>query len=483
MKLNNYSFIVRRIGLVGITNVLVVLTSIILTPILTKTLPITDYGLWVQVNTTYLLVTGFNALGLPSTMVRFLSSEKDERIIQGTFYSLLTLILIISALTSLILFYFSRPISDILFNGNSGIVILTSFIIFVGSMNLFFIDYFRTFGRMKIYSLLLLIQGYLALALVSYFTVTGKGILIIVSALLITQLVIATISIPIIIRNIGLKFPKFKNMKEYLKFGLPNIPISLSYWMVDSSDRYFIAFLLGTAFVGYYSPGYILGTLIFLFYTPFSLILPATLPNYYDNGKLQEVDLLIKYSLKYFLIVAIPSVFALSILSKPILILLTTPEIASHGYLITPFITISALLAGIFGIITNYLILQKKTKIIGSIWLITAVLTVLNIIFIPYFGIIGAAIVTVISYTLAFILGLFFTRKDFKMKFDYFFILKSLTASILMSIFIILANPQGLLNVIIIMMISVIIYLSAILLLKGINRAEINFLRNMISNK
>ena len=173
MKLNNYSFIVRRIGLVGITNVLVVLTSIILTPILTKTLPITDYGLWVQVNTTYLLVTGFNALGLPSTMVRFLSSEKDERIIQGTFYSLLTLILIISALTSLILFYFSRPISDILFNGNSGIVILTSFIIFVGSMNLFFIDYFRTFGRMKIYSLLLLIQGYLALDSFIYFTVTG----------------------------------------------------------------------------------------------------------------------------------------------------------------------------------------------------------------------------------------------------------------------------------------------------------------------
>ena len=179
--------------------------------------------------------------------------------------------------------------------------------------------------------------------------------------------------------------------------------------------------------------------------------------------------MLIKYSLKYFLIVAIPSVFALSILSKPILILLTTPEIASHGYLITPFITISALLAGIFGIITNYLILQKKTKIIGSIWLITAVLTVLNIIFIPYFGIIGAAIVTVISYTLAFILGLFFTRKDFKMKFDYFFILKSLTASILMSIFIILANPQGLLNVIIIMINNNCV--SAILLLKGINHA------------
>ncbi len=353
IKLDGYKLFVKRVGLLGITNILVVLTSLILTPILTKTLPITDYGLWVQVNTTYLLITGFNALGLPYTMVRFLSSEKDKIKIQETFYSLVTLILIVSSITSLTLFYFSKPISEILFNGNAGVVIIASLIIFFGSLNLFFIDYFRAFGRMKIYSSLLIIQAYLTLGLVSYFTVLRKGILVIVSALLITQLVIALITIPIIIRSIGFKVPKFSNIKQYLNFGLPTIPNSLAYWMVDSSDRYFIAFLLGAAFVGYYSPGYILGTMIFLFVTPLSLILAAVLPKYYDNGKFEDVDLIIRYSLKYFLLVAIPSVFALSILSKPILVLLTTPEIAANGYLITPFVALSALLIGIYGITTN----------------------------------------------------------------------------------------------------------------------------------
>ena len=480
IKLDGYKLFVKRVGLLGITNILVVLTSLILTPILTKTLPITDYGLWVQVNTTYLLITGFNALGLPYTMVRFLSSEKDKIKIQETFYSLVTLILIVSSITSLTLFYFSKPISEILFNGNAGVVIIASLIIFFGSLNLFFIDYFRAFGRMKIYSSLLIIQAYLTLGLVSYFTVLRKGILVIVSALLITQLVIALITIPIIIRSIGFKVPKFSNIKQYLNFGLPTIPNSLAYWMVDSSDRYFIAFLLGAAFVGYYSPGYILGTMIFLFVTPLSLILAAVLPKYYDNGKFEDVDLIIRYSLKYFLLVAIPSVFALSILSKPILVLLTTPEIAANGYLITPFVALSALLIGIYGITTNYLLLKKKTKLLGLIWIIAAIVSFLNIIFIPHFGIIGAGAVTLISYTVAFILGLYYTLKDFKINFDYIFILKSLSAAILMSIFIILINPKGLLDVILVIAASTAIYFILIYILKGIKQDEIDFLKNMI---
>ena len=61
-----------------------------------------------------------------------------------------------------------------------------------------------------------------------------------------------------IITNIGFKIPKFENMMEFLSFGLPTIPANLSSWLVDSSDRYVIGILLGSAFVGYYSPGYTL---------------------------------------------------------------------------------------------------------------------------------------------------------------------------------------------------------------------------------
>lgn len=77
-------------------------------------------------------------------------------------------------------------------------------------------------------------------------------------------------------------------------------------------------------------------------------------------------------------------------------------------------------------------------------------LSLFNIIFIPYFGIIGAAAVTLISYISTFIMGLYYTSKYFKIDFDYLFIIKTIAASILMSVIIILSNPQGILNVLII---------------------------------
>ena len=97
--------------------------------------------------------------------------------------------------------------------------------------------------------------------------------------------------------------------------------------------------------------------------------------------------------MKYFLLIAIPASFGLSILSKPILMILTTPDIATNGYLITPFVAASAVLFGVYAIAGNVLILEKRTQLMGTTWIIAAVLNlILNIIFVPILGIIGACI-------------------------------------------------------------------------------------------
>ena len=87
---------------------------------------------------------------------------------------------------------------------------------------------------------------------------------------------------------------------------------------------------------------------------------------------------------------------------------------------------------------------------------------------------------SIISFFISFILGLYYTLKYFKIEFDYLFAIKSIIASILMSVVIILINPQGLSEVAIAIVVSVIVYLFFILLLKGINQDEINFLKKMI---
>ncbi len=149
--------------------------------------------------------------------------------------------------------------------------------------------------------------------------------------------------------------------------------------------------------------------------------------------------------------------------------------------MVTPFIALSAVLIGTYGIINNYLVLKKKTKIIGSVLTIAAIISLLNILFVPLLGIIGAAVVTLISSIVAFFISIFYTSKYFKIDFDYKFTLKSIIASILMSVNIILIDPQGIIDLSVVIITSIIIYLSSIVLLKGISKNEINFFKNMIN--
>ena len=56
---------IQRIGLVGLTNILISLSSLIFIPIITKSFTTAEYGMWAQVNTTIALVPNIANLGLP----------------------------------------------------------------------------------------------------------------------------------------------------------------------------------------------------------------------------------------------------------------------------------------------------------------------------------------------------------------------------------------------------------------------------------
>jgi len=381
------------------------------------------------------------------------------------------------------LFLFSKNVGAVLFNGDVNLAMLVSIIVFLACINALLLNFFRTFQQMRRYSLILIVQTYLGVFLISYFAINGFGIFYAALGILIANIFSFFIMIIFIISNIGFKIPKFKNMREYLSFGLPTIPANLSSWIVDSSDRYVIGILLGSAFVGYYSPGYTLGNILVMVLAPFSILLPSVLPRYYEDNNTEKVRIFLKYSIKYFLLISIPSAFGLSILSKPILLILTTPAIALNGYLVTPFVATSAVLFGFYAIAGNILILEKRTKIMGSIWLIAAVLNLsLNIIFVPYFGILGAAAITLIAYLAAFILTILYSSKFFKFDFDLNFIIKSFVASVLMSGIIVYLNPYGILNVVIAVVIGAVVYFVLLLIFKGIQKDEFQFFRELLGS-
>ena len=124
----------------------------------TKSFTTAEYGMWAQVNTTIALVPNIANLGLPFTMVRFLSAEHDKARIRESFYPMMSVTLISTLIICGLFIMFGGPISDALFNGSMQVLYITTAISFFACLNLMLISYFRTFQQMKRYSLFLVLR-------------------------------------------------------------------------------------------------------------------------------------------------------------------------------------------------------------------------------------------------------------------------------------------------------------------------------------
>ena len=472
---------IQRIGLVGLTNILISLSSLIFIPIITKSFTTAEYGMWAQVNTTIALVPNIANLGLPYTMVRFLSAEKDKQKIKDSFYPMITLTFISTLIICLLFIVFGNSIANALFNGSMQVLYITTAISFFACMNLMLISYFRTFQQMKRYSLFLVLQSYIGVFVSIYLTYAGYDIETVVLGLLTGYVSVFLMMAFLIVRYLGIGLGKWSNLKEQLAFAIPTIPSNVSSWVVDSSDKYVIGILIGSVAVGCYSPGYALGSILLMFLSPFAVLLPAILPEHYEKGNIDEVDKYLSYSMKYYLLLTVPAAVGMSVLSKPLLYIITTPEIALGGYMVTPFVCLGAIFMGMYGITNNILILEKNTMILGKLWIIVAISNIaLNIVLVPHLNILGAAIATLICYILAFAVTAIASKKTMRLPFDMKEMLKIIAASGIMGIIVHMMNPNGIINVLISILLGVIIYFAIIFILKGITRKEIAIFKDLI---
>ena len=479
--MSEYVRFIQRIGLVGLTNILISLSSLIFIPIITKSFTTAEYGMWAQVNTTIALVPNIANLGLPYTMVRFLSAEKDKEKIKDSFYPMISLTFISTIIICLLFLTFGNTIANALFNGSMQVLYITTAISFFACMNLMLISFFRTFQQMKRYSLFLVLQSYIGVFVSIYLTYAGYNIETVVLGLLTGYVAVFIMMAFLIVKYLGIGIGKWSNLKEQLAFALPTIPSNVSSWVVDSSDKYVIGILIGSVAVGCYSPGYALGSILLMFLSPFAVLLPAVLPEHYEKGDIREVDKYLSYSMKYYLLLTVPAAVGMSVLSKPLLYIITTPEIALGGYMVTPFVCLGAIFMGMYGITNNIMILEKNTMILGKLWIVVAISNiVLNLLLVPYLNILGAAIATLICYILAFAVTAIASKKTMRLPFNMKELLKIVVAASLMGIAVYLMHPIGIINVLISIIAGVIIYFAIIFILKAVTIKEIAIFKDLL---
>jgi O-antigen/teichoic acid export membrane protein len=477
----SYKKFIKEVAIVGFTQILINISGFVLLPVITKTLGAYDYGIWAQLTVTVSLLTALASLALSTALVRFFSSKTDKKEISKGFFSIFFFVTLLSLIIIIILFIFSGLISLFLFNTivYSTLIQITSFLILLNALYTIVLYYFRIYRKMLIYSGLVIFTSVGQMTLTIFLlTFLGYGLIGIVFSALFSYFVPLVIALGIIIKQVGFSLPSFLEMPKYLKFSLPLAPNSLIYWITDSSDRYIIGLLLGTVSVGVYSAACIIGNLVYFFVWPLQMILFPQLSRLYDNGEIDEVKTYISYSLKFFLLISVPSITGLTVLGKQILVLFTTNEF-TNGSTVIPLIALSALFAGLFQIIINITFLYKKTKYNFWIQVFSALSNIaLNFILIPLIGIIGAAIATLFSFIMMSSMTYIISKKYLRFKIDIVFISKIILSSILMALIVFLLKEQ--ISLLPQIFIGIVIYFVFCYIFKIFNKQEISFFKDII---
>ncbi len=477
--------VARDIGLIAITQVLISLGGFFLLPIVTKMLGPDSYGIWAQINVTISLLYPIALIGLHMAFLRFLAAETDEGVIREGFYSIIFFVGFTGFAISLAVYLLSDLLAVTLFGDiqASYFVKAGSFLILLTAVDLVATFYFRISRETGIYAALSLFNSFGRLILILILLVLGFGLIGVIGGIFIIMLLEILISLVLIVRRIGFALPRFTYIKEYLKYSAPITPNALIRWITESSDRFIIGFFLGVTAVGIYSAGYVIGGLIFQLMYPIQLILFPELSRLYDRLEMEAVKLYLSISLKYFLLVAIPAVVGLSALAGPILNLFTTPQFAS-GAVVIPFIALSGLLAGIYQIVINITHLVKKNQFNLFIHVLAAVSNLLlNLLLIPFVGFIGAAIATLISYTITAIVAVLFSFRYIKFKIYWSSISKSVAASGAMAGIILLIPVYSVYNLLFAVGSGMVLYVMIMVLIKGLDWRELGSLKNLLLNK
>lgn len=478
--MSEHKIFIKRVALVGVVKFITGLRGLILLPILAKTIGTAGYGIWTQILITVGFLVPFATLNLSSSMVRFLSAEKiKENTAKGVFTVIFS-ILIVGASLGLVLFIFSGPFAAVLLRDPSAslFIKIAGVLLALEALDLTCLEPFRMFGQIKRYSYLTVLQTVLEIALVAFFVFHGFGLAGALIAFALVRIIILIFSLSFIISHTGFSFPDFSILVPYLAFALPLIPSGFLDTFVASSDRYIVGFFKGASAVGIYSAAYGVGLLPGIFIFPICYILSPTIFKLFDDKEMVGVKTYMSYSLKYFLLFAIPSVFGVTVLAKSLLKTLTTYEfVSAHVPIIVLLVALGAVFYGIQAIFGQISMMFRDTKFFMIAWGAGAVINFgLNIILVPYFGIMAAAATTLIAYFSIAALIYFRSFKYMTFSVDFLFVIKSIAAASVMAAVIYIFNPIGTVKILLAVGIGVVIYFCLLFILQGFKEKELKIL-------
>jgi len=280
-----------------------------------------------------------------------------------------------------------------------------------------YISLLKAMQNLKLYMLVFnsyfLLQILLIYTSVVIFNLNNNGYLL---SLVIVNILFAIIVFILIKNSINICF-KIKYIKETLKYCLPIIPVDGIGLVSSMVDRYYILKFVGLAGVGVYFIGYQVALIVSLISRAINSAYTPMFFNRYESNN-NNYDDIYKVG-EYF--VYVTGIIALSITNvTPLLVSFLFADTYMHAKDVVIYLSFSSALTSIYFLNTNALSLEPelvKFKTIGI--LVGAIITiVLSYYMSKYYGLVGAAISTLIGFFITTLILIFIVRIKTQFRFS-----------------------------------------------------------------
>jgi O-antigen/teichoic acid export membrane protein len=419
--------------------------SFLIIPILTRSLGQELYGIWTQMIVTRGLLSVIILLGLPTAVVRFLAGEKDKQKISSLFHTMLCIVLLNAFLVIIFAFLFDTPLSKIMF-GNvyfSKFVFLFGFFLAVEVLFELAAAFLRARYEIKLLSIYYFLSNggrviILFLGLVIFHLNLFQAILFIIG---LQFFLFVFIYVKDIFNQIGLSISFTQiDCKEVFSFSLPLVPYSFLIWGNNFIDRYLILRILNIESVSVYAVAYSLSAIVGIFYSILGFTIYPRMATLWNNSDKIGAAETLRKGIEYYLFFAVPFIAFLTILSTPLVKLLSSVEYISNWQVVFCL----SMGIGTFGLYQLYVYtILLANKVLFNLNISVFALfsnIVLNLILIPKMGILGAAIATFLSNSILAFSAIVVGKRYLPLVFPWSAITKIIIATLVMSIFLLIAR-------------------------------------------
>ena len=393
---------------------------VLLFPIYTSFLSPQDFGIIGLMSITVSLLTRFVSSPINSALTRFYYAPEYKEKSGVLLFSLFLWGGLLITCCAIIFWGISEYLAGILLQDRTLVHILKIYalILFLQPISSLFLCLLRMLEKAK-YSVFTSISSLLISAGLTLYllTVLKKGVLAPIVGNLLSLIVTVIMILPIFIKKSIFKLSR-STLIPPLKYAYPLLLSEYSNLLIQSGDRYVLRIFNSVSVVGLYAFGYqIAGILQTALVTPLKQALQPIVLKQEENP--EAIRHFLRGGATYFYLVGCAACLLISLFSQEILMLFARKEAFWGAWVIVPIITYSYVQHGIGNFVGWGMGLMKKSfHISGTVLIAAAVNIGLNFLFVPQWGMLGAAFATMLSYIVWNFLKAYYSAKFYELHFE-----------------------------------------------------------------